>query len=257
MLLLFVLLPILVPAFADVQQSCEQLFTGNCNYESIGTQLQCIGSKLEQRLLTMHQAERAIQDVLARFPSDSTYHSVGLITGSSVMLAMGHQSHYRFDASLSMRANPYAIGKVITYYVDEVNQGRPVLIFTDDTYPLLDFPKSALSYNVIEGSKRTKVAYQLPADTLEIMRQQNTPCSRFSAWKQLTFLSDYPSIAIVLPTSFYCKETAHTYGYVYYGEYVLEEVSNGDIKQQYLYPKWEVSKESTHGPAPQEIVKDF
>ncbi|UTH76864.1 VP2 [Inopus flavus jingmenvirus 1] len=242
---------------STLAQSSESYQASKCNSPTPGLQIQCIGSKLQDGAITEHMAERLLQEVISKFHSDSVYYSFGVVRGSTTTLVYTQQHHYHFDFSLALRLNPLMLGKNFMYYVHHHDTKKPTFLFTDSITSTEEFPATALSYNVISGSGRTKVVYSLPETTLTHMRSGQTACEKFSLWRQLVTIQDYPSVAILFPTAFFCRETAHTYGDVVYGDFYLEDIEHDTHKYKVLEPIWQASKEGNFGEVPEVVAKDF
>lgn len=235
----------------------SQFTASPCKHQNHGIQIQCIGSQLESNIITEFEAEMQLQEVISKFHSDNTYLSIGVQYGSGNAIIAARQTHYMFDASLALKLNPYAYYAKLILHVHDVAVTKPLLIFTDSNIDTDTFPKTALRFNVPKGDGKTSVVYSLPSATIDTLDKGTDACDSFSRWSQLVQLAEYNNIAVILPTRFYCRHTAHTYAEVIYGEFQIMEVKSGSSTQKYMRSTWHISKRGKRGDVPSKIESDF
>jgi len=265
MLFFFYFFLTILPSFTIAEQSCPAPETPpscpnlslECDSQDPGKVLQCIGSKLSQGLITIGMAERDIHALLATFPSDHSYYSIGYTVGAKNEFIIGLQTHFSFDKAMHFRTNPMTAMTNMNYYVHHDDTTRPTIIFTASVLDLPEFPKSAIAFNVPQGAGRTKVVYKLREEHREIMRREGDACSSFAKWSQAHLFQDYAKAAIVIPVSFYCKQTAHANYDVVVGDFELQQHEMGGNIENIVTPTWQKTAKTTFGEVPSKWTQDF
>lgn len=228
-----------------------------CAAKTPGKVLQCIGSRLDQGLITLEMAEREVHELLKTFPSDHAYYSIGYNIGAKNSFIIGVQKHFNFDKAIHFRTNPLTATLSMHYYVHHEETTKPTLIFTPSSLELPEFPKAALSINVPEGAGRTKVVYRLRDEHREVMRQESDSCAAFAKWAQAHLFQDYTHAVVVLPVKFYCREIVHTNYDVVAGEFAIQQHEMGGNIESLLIPTWQITRHSKYGAVPESWVQDF
>lgn len=223
--------------------------------DSIGGQLQCLGSQYNNQKLTLTALERKLFAVISQFPSDKTFWSIGLEMGANTRVTIARQNHYNFDWFASFRTNPLAIGHDVVFYVHEADTSRPTVIFTDSPLELEHFPEMALAGAVLSGSGKTKTVYALSVESEKRM-MEHEGCTAWNLWTQIAAFRRFPKVAMVMPLKYYCKDAQVNYD-VSIGEYEANFHDIAGFKEKIIEPIWERTANGDFGDVPTQAPSDF
>lgn len=237
-------------------QANEQCFTpesnakGKCDYQDIGTQVQCLGSTYKAGKMTDQELKAELFKVIKRLPSDDTFYSIGLEFAKTTGIVIGKQSHYQFDWNKKIGTDPRDFYYDHTYLMPARPLRRSMLVFL--AKPLqkkLRVVSTTAPWVVNAATGLRKEVFQ-SHESVQVLGEDTEPdCSRFETWQNKLALADSNHIAIVADASLWCPTQNGVLFDVAVGEYELD----GDE----LLPISEVTRTYAHGPTIPWKQEDF
>lgn len=216
-----------------------------CLDNPIGKALQCLGSLYSTQAISDQKLVNSLQAILKKLPHDTTYHSIGIVTGAHTHLMASSQNHYSPEWSASYNVNPLAIGKRHVMFARPLL--RPVLL-----YPIGDFPQTTVytSTNLAlmpSGGLTEKVLMQHPSwtATSEFPSENEVNCQSFEKWADRHKLTGLKGIAIVMPVGLWCPKSAIVNFDIVVGSYIFDDNE--------ILPAWEKSNRHTFNPEKIEV----
>lgn len=206
---------------------------------------QCASSLKRQKLITKHMFNTLLNEAIKmERVGTTTYYSMGLISKPSISLVAAKQIDPVFESELSIPLDPRNLYHDTMYYDNVAPVDKPVLIYLSERVD--DIPQLKEGYLSMLHPKGNKDSglrvYRY--GPIEVDTSPVEACSKFGSWDYLASAKKMVGVAIVMPTSMWCPETAKDSFVVMHGTYAVGEM--GSLKQKYLIPISQDSQASEH-----------